>query len=187
MSSPYAARLVAEGATLEREVAFAVDVEGAGGAPALVLKGAIDLLVRWPSGAIDVVDYKLASPARGTDGRVDLARHAFQLRAYALVAARGGATDVAAAVVHLAGDGEPVFLGDGDVAAPGRTPISAGLARGFAADLGALAVRIAAARHDDRFDPVPAGRCAELGCGFVTACHGDARPAEPSPQLGLFG
>ncbi|HEY4116923.1 MAG TPA: UvrD-helicase domain-containing protein, partial [Byssovorax sp.] len=105
LSSPYAARLVAEGATLGREVAFAVDVPGRADAPALVLKGAIDLLVTWPSGAVDVVDYKLASPTRDAAGRVDLARHAFQLRAYALVAARGGAADVAAAVVHLAGDG----------------------------------------------------------------------------------
>jgi ATP-dependent helicase/nuclease subunit A len=187
LSSPYAARLVAEGATLGREVAFAVDVPGRADAPALVLKGAIDLLVTWPSGAVDVVDYKLASPTRDATGRVDLARHAFQLRAYALVAARGGAADVAAAVVHLAGDGDPVFLRPGDVAAAARAPISPALARAFAAELGALAARLAAARYEDRFEPVPAARCAELGCGFVTACHGDARSADPSPQLGLFG
>ena len=43
---------------------------------------------------------------------------------------------------------------------------------GFEEEVGALAGRVAEARHHDRFEGIARPRCVRLGCGFVAACHG---------------
>ena len=94
--------------------------------------------------------------------------------------------DVAAAAVHLFGDGRPAWLAPGDAASPTRMRLEG--TEAFARDLAALAHRFAEARHAATFDPVARPACERLGCGFVTACHGAAPQADaPAPQLDLFG
>ncbi len=182
VSGDFARSIRAGGASIAREVPFALALPapstGDGPARELVVRGAIDLVIRWPDGRVDVVDYKLAAPS------ATLERHAFQLRTYALAAARGD-VDVAAAAVHLFGDGRPAWLAEGDAVSPTRVRLEH--ADAFARDLASLAHRFATARHARAFDPVQRPTCERLGCGFVTACHGAGPSADaPAPQLDLF-
>jgi ATP-dependent helicase/nuclease subunit A len=165
LGGAYARRVAAEGA-VARELVFVMPLEGgvtAGSArttaPRCVLRGAIDLLVRWPDGSADVIDYKLTS-------HKDVAPYAFQLRTYALAAVRRlGAQRVRAGIVFLDGDAgvdEPVFLEP----APHVLALAA-----FEAELGELGTRLAEARWADRFDGVTVERCRRYQCGFLTSCH----------------
>ncbi len=148
------ARSIAEGdGRIAREVAFVLPVDDGAGR-AVSLRGSMDLVVTWPDGGVDVVDYK--SARRGdTDG------YAFQLDVYALAAhARfPGATRLRAGLAFLgAGTGEPVWRDLPDE----RT------VRAHIAGLGAGLVR---ARWNETFPRVAIDRCESIHCGFIGRCH----------------
>ena len=88
-------------AAVRREQAFVLRLVDASAAPArtLVLRGTIDLLVAWPDGSVDVVDYKRARVASAEP-------YALQLDAYTLAAQElvPGATAVRAGLLFLGGD-----------------------------------------------------------------------------------
>jgi hypothetical protein len=167
----YAKRVARAGAEVVREAPFVL-LESAGDVQ-LVLKGSIDLLVRWPDGRIDVVDYKRArGPA--------LEPHAFQLDAYTLAVRTGSATDahanaratpIRAGIVFLGGAaGEPRFRDPPDDAAVRTT-------------LASLVRRFVDARTREAFPRIARPGCRALKCGYEPLCH----PEGQGTQLGLFG
>ena len=141
------------GARIEREVAFVLPIEDREGR-AVTLRGSMDLVVVWPDGAVDVVDYK---SARGGDPE----SYAFQLDIYAL-AARERYPEAPRLRVGLsflgAGTGEPVWraLAPGDVV------------RSRVAELGA---KLITARWRDAFPRVAMDKCESIHCGFIGRCH----------------
>ena len=161
---PYAERAAAEGATLRREEPFTLSLEDGRG-HTIALRGTIDLLVAWPDGRLDVIDYKRA---RSTQPEP----YAFQLDVYAL-AARAifpTATQVRTGIVFLGGDpSEPKFR---DPAAPEATR----------RHLVTLADRLVDARHREAFPRAPLSRCKQIRCGYVSLCHPQTKPH----QLALF-
>lgn len=165
LESAYAARIREEGARVDRERAFVIELAGE---PNVLLHGTMDVLVHWPGGGVDVLDYKSTS----TEGakRKDSA-HSLQLDAYAVAASEMmPLARVRAGVVPL-GDAraEPRFRAAVDP-------------NGVRAKLAALGAELARRRRDDAFSRVALARCKELSCGFTGLCH--ARAAEP--QLSLF-
>ncbi len=162
LESEYARSVRAASAVTWRERAFVVSI--ASPAMTLTLRGAMDLVVVWPNGDVDVVDYKRARGA-------DLRSHSLQLDVYAY-AARELALDhhVRAGAVFLGEEGaEPRF----------RAPI---VPAKLEAHLLELATSIATARHDGRFPRAPEKTCHAIGCGYFTLCH----PAKEKRQLTLF-
>ncbi|HEY2518064.1 MAG TPA: UvrD-helicase domain-containing protein, partial [Polyangiaceae bacterium] len=160
LGGAYAARVAAEKAEVAREIPFVLDLTDAA-ERTITLRGAIDLLVRWRDGSIDVLDYKRA---RGASA----APHAFQLDAYAL-AARGlarGVTRVRAGIVFLGpGGGEPVWRAAGDPEARVRERVAA------------LGARLVEARWEERFPRAPLPTCIAIRCGYVKRCHPSASDA----------
>jgi hypothetical protein len=144
---------------------FVASFEAAGKPPRrLLLRGASDLRVAWPGGQIDVIAVSWGPSGAG------LGAHDLPLRAAALAAAREGPETTARAGV--------LFLGSGpDVAwLPGSGPhgvLTEEEHAAFEADVGALAGRLAEARHHGSFEGIARARCLRLGCGFVAACHGE--------------
>lgn len=166
LDGPYAARVRAAGAVLHREAPFVLPVplgEASGAArPELALRGVMDLCVEWPDGSIDVVDYKRSRP------RTDLSPYEFQLRAYALAAARSAKTGVRAGILFLGSGVEPLFLTGGG----GEALLGADDHDRFEAEIAEVAERLLAAQWADRWDGVTVDRCKAMHCGFVVACHG---------------
>jgi ATP-dependent helicase/nuclease subunit A len=161
-TSPYAVAL--SGARVSRERPFVLPVEEDG--HTLALRGTIDLLVEWPDGNVDVIDYKRA---RGKNP----ASYAFQLDAYALAARMffPEAKVIRTGIVFLGGDAsEPRWSEPAD---PERTRKT----------LFRLASRLIESRQSETFPRVPIARCKELRCGYASLCH----PAPRARQLGLFG
>ncbi|MEZ4259238.1 MAG: UvrD-helicase domain-containing protein [Polyangiaceae bacterium] len=156
LTGSYARRVAEAGAAVSREVAFVLTLVDAD-ARELVLHGSMDLVVTWPDGAVDVVDYK---SARGAKGEGASAPYAFQLDVYAEAARR--TFDVAAPRVGLAflgGDpGEPVWHTPSDGAA-------------LSARLTALAAALSTARWTSDFPREPLDRCDAITCGFIGRCH----------------
>ena len=156
----YAQALAQSGAELRREVDFVLAVDDAQGR-SVVLRGSMDLVVVWPNGAVDVVDYK---SARG--GAEDA--HAFQLDVYAL-AARAmfpGAPRLRAGLVYLGGAsaaGEPSWRTLGNEAE-------------LRARLAGLGDRLVRARWGGEFPRVDLERCEAIYCGFIGRCHGSLAP-----------
>ncbi len=164
LESDYARAVRDGGARVFRERAFVARVVS----PELTvtLRGAMDLVVVWPNGDVDVVDYKRA---RGPDTRP----HALQLDVYALAAARDfpEAGRVRAGAVFLGGEAapEPRFR-------PAIAPPK------LEAHLVTLAENLLAARRTSRFARAPQRTCHAIGCGYFTLCH----PAKEKRQLALF-
>lgn len=130
-------------------VAPPAPAEMSGGAPALVVKATLDLLVELADGSLHVIDYKRA---RGGTGAA--ARYGPQLSLYraAVESARGKAPLVG--LVNLLGDTEePEWLSP--------PPF----------DAGAVAAAFLAARASDAWPGVPEPECRAVHCGFVTSCH----------------
>ncbi|HYG67714.1 MAG TPA: UvrD-helicase domain-containing protein [Anaeromyxobacteraceae bacterium] len=158
-------RLLADAARegrLRREVPFTLRVDGAGGAPACYLVGALDALVdeRRGGGRL-VVDFKYAVPRAGAAERYRL-----QLLAYALATGRASpGARLRTRLQFLRGDHRAVD------AAP-----DAGALAAFAAEAPALAW--GAFRGDGEQPPGALGRdaarCRAEGCGFVSRCFPDA-------------
>ena len=140
-------------ARIEREVAFVLPIEDLEGR-AVTLRGSMDLVVVWPDGAVDVVDYKSARSG-------DPESYAFQLDIYAL-AARDRYPEATSLRVGLsflgAGTGEPVWrpLAPGDV---------------VRSRVGELGAKLIAARWRDAFPRVPIAKCESIHCGFIGRCH----------------
>ncbi len=162
LSGAYASRIAAQKAEVRRDVPFVIDLP----APddrAITLRGAIDLLVRWKDGSIDVIDYK-----RARTPSVDA--HALELEAFALAARSRfpAASRVRAGVVFLAGGGEdPVWRGSGPSGE-----------EGFAAQIASLGARLVEARWADRFPRVPIAVCQAIRCGYVALCHPEVSAIE---------
>lgn len=149
VDSEYARSVAAGGAVLRREHPFVLRVRGAG--LELVLGGTMDLLVEWPNGRLDVVDYKRAVGP-------DLEPYAFQLDVYRLAALARG-PEVRAGIVFLGGaTQEPLW----------RTPFEA---HALEHELLALAARLAAARASGVFPRVAVPVCEAIHCGFIRRCH----------------
>jgi ATP-dependent helicase/nuclease subunit A len=154
LSGSYAARVRDAGAARYREEPFVVAIARPEGT--LNLRGTIDLLVAFPDGSAEIVDYKSAWQDNAADPT-------FQLRAYALAAH------------HLYGLA-PIRVGVLDLGSTDPTPSFSSLERGpltaFADHVASLRGPFLAARSSDRFPGVPRARCEQLGCGFLAACHG---------------
>lgn len=161
LGGAYARSLRTEGATITRERAFVCSTSGDS---ALSLRGAMDLVARFPDGSIDVIDYKHAR------ARKDLAPYDFQLRAYAWVmATRAPGAGVRAGALFLGDAEEPVMLpGDAEGGA-----LSAAQHQAFERELQRLGARLSEARAEGRWSAQPLEQCRALRCGFVTACHRD--------------
>jgi len=161
----YAGRIVSEGGVLLREQPFLLTLRDEMDRSVL-LRGAIDLLVSWPDGSVDVVDYKRA---RGPDAEA----HSFQLDVYALAAREmfPQAKALRAGIVFLGGDpSEPSWHPLPDVEIVRRRIVA----------LGAKAVL---ARWSGDFPRAPISTCKKIHCGYVTLCH----PKQTArPQLDLF-
>ena len=156
LRSVYARRIGQQRATIDRERAFVIPLEG------LLLKGSIDLVVRWPDGSVDVIDYKRArGPA--------IEPHAFQLDAYAFAVAKDGVQKVRAGIVFLGGSPEPRFRAAQNEATTKRFLV-------------ALAKRLQAARAADRFPRIEKTGCRAIRCGYEALCH----PPGGGAQLELF-
>ncbi len=154
LTGAYAKEVAASGAKIAREVPFVLPVPDEEGRE-VVLRGNMDLVVTWPDGSVDVVDYKSARSG-------ETAPYAFQLDVYAL-AARAGADvpRLRAGLVFLGGAaGRPVWR---DL--PTAEEIRARLAR--------LGDRLVEARWNDRFPRVALDRCEAITCGFIGRCHAD--------------
>jgi ATP-dependent helicase/nuclease subunit A len=116
----------------------------------LVLRAAVDLRVDHGEGRVDLLAVHPGRP------RSPIAGIVFALRAAALALPEA---QVRIGVIFLGGASEePVWL---EAADPAR----------FAKELGALGVKLAEARYEDRWEAVPAAACRKAGCGFVGACH----------------
>jgi ATP-dependent helicase/nuclease subunit A len=153
LGSEYATRAARDSARVSREHAFVMDVDGGEGR-AVWLRGTIDLLVLWPDGSVDVLDYKRA---RGPS----VAPYAFQLGVYALAAQRvaGAGAAVRAGVVFLGGPrAEPAWLPavDGDR---------------LRAEISTLGARLVEARWSGSFPRATIDVCRSIGCGYVRHCH----------------
>jgi ATP-dependent helicase/nuclease subunit A len=159
-------RTVAEhGASLTRELPFVLPVMDGEGRT-VTLRGSMDLVVEWPDGAVDVVDYK---SARGGSGSAD--GYAFQLDVYAL-AARARFPDaprVRAGLSFLGGgSGEPVWR---DLPSE----------REIRARISSLGAELVAARWRSSFPRVAIERCEKIHCGFIGRCHPN-RSAPPAVE-----
>jgi hypothetical protein len=110
--------------------------------------------VRWPDGAVDVVDYKSARSG-------DPEGYAFQLDVYAL-AARARypeAGRLRAGLAFLgAGTGEPTWR-----ELPAEDAVRTRIAK--------LGGELVAARWSDAFPRVELAKCEAIYCGFIGRCH----------------
>ena len=180
LMSDYARRVTALGASIHREVPFVLELDagvrgqnveragaGSGDARGTVgLRGAIDLVVDWPNGEVDVLDYKRA---RGPSPEP----YALQLDVYALATSRWLGRPVTRTGIVFLGSGkasEPVFR---------KAPRPAELE----AMLVGLVERLRESRWSGEFLREPMTTCSRIRCGYVGLCH----PKTPLVQLGLFG
>jgi ATP-dependent helicase/nuclease subunit A len=165
LRSEYATRVRDEGAEVVRERPFVLSLEAAD--KTVLLRGTIDVLVRWPDGSVDVVDYKRAAVPSAEP-------YAFQLDAYVLAAhaLEPHARVVRAGLVFLGGAAaEPIWKASSEVA----------VVRGRIA---ALAAALVEARWANVFPRVEPARCDKVRCGYAGLCY----PAREGPrQLSLFG
>jgi ATP-dependent helicase/nuclease subunit A len=168
LGGAYAREVAAAGGALAREEPFVLHVQAGSGSDAedaadtsrhVVLRGTIDLVVVWPSGDVDVLDYK---SARGPDA----APYAFQLDVYAHAARARFARHGTGALGGRLRTGI-LFLG-GDAGSPGwRDPSAPADVERRLARLGTDLVE---ARWRDEFPPASRAVCDELHCGFRLAC-----------------
>lgn len=159
----YAKRVATEGGEVRREVAFVLEVVDPNDRR-VVLRGSMDLVVVWPDGTVDVVDYKSGRGRRTIEGEATDAAgvYAFQLDVYAL-AARALHPSAPSVRVGL------VFLGGGDAEPVWRDVRDEAAFRAHVADLGD---RLVSARVSGIFPRVSLDRCESIYCGHIGRCHG---------------
>jgi ATP-dependent helicase/nuclease subunit A len=153
LDTRYTRAIAEQRATITREVAFVLPIHDDAGR-AVTLRGSMDLVVAWPDGSVDVVDYK---SSRGGDTD----HYAFQLDVYALAARARfpDATNLRAGLSFLGGgSGEPVWR-----ELPSESAVRSRITR-----LGADLFR---ARWLDAFPRVEIERCESIHCGFIGRCH----------------
>jgi hypothetical protein len=158
--SGYARAIAEANAELRREVAFVLGVDDEAGRT-VTLRGSMDLVVVWPDGNVDIVDYK--SARSGAEGA-----YAFQLDVYAL-AARAmfpASGRLRAGLVYLGGassSGEPSWR-----SLPAESEVRTRIA--------AMGDRLVRARWGGSFARVALDRCEAIHCGFIGRCHASAAP-----------
>jgi ATP-dependent helicase/nuclease subunit A len=160
LGGSYARAIADRGAELQREVDFVLAVDDAEGR-SVVLRGSMDLVVVWPDGAVDVVDYK--SARGGAEGA-----YGFQLDVYALAARASfpGAPRLRAGLVYLGGTsaaGEPIWR-----SLPDEADLRARLA--------SMGDRLVRSRWSGAFPRVSLDRCEAIHCGFIGRCHASTAP-----------
>jgi ATP-dependent helicase/nuclease subunit A len=170
LRTAYASRASRQGATLGRERPFVLRLHDREGRT-LVLRGTVDLLVSWPDGSVDVIDYKRARVANAEP-------YGLQLDAYVLAAGElaPGAKAVRAGLVFLgSGSPEPIW----------RAATDPGTLRERLASLGE---RLVEARWRESFAHVEQARCEAIRCGYVELCHPSSAEGETRTpkQLLLF-
>ncbi len=152
LTSAYAHALRERGATLLREEPFLLHVKAKDDETAVLLRGTMDLVVRFPDGETHVLDYKRARGPRAEP-------YAFQLDVYALAAFEAFGVMPKTAVVFLGGKShEPTFV----------VPRAAEVVR---AELLSLGQRLTNARLTDDYPRVPVESCHAIVCGYVGRCH----------------
>jgi ATP-dependent helicase/nuclease subunit A len=162
LRSEYALRIVTE-AEIVREHAFVVTLSSP--VISVTLRGAMDLVVRWPNGDVDIIDYK---SARGPDERP----HGLQLDVYAWAIRREGATGrVRSGAMFLGGEGpcEPRF----------RAPVAPAKLEARLLELGE---RLDVSRDAASLPRARPKTCHAIGCGYFSLCH----PPAENRQLLLF-
>lgn len=159
----YAGEVAAKGGDPRREVSFVLSAADAEGR-AVVLRGSMDLVVVWPDGSVDVVDYKSgrnASSESPDKAPTTSGAYAFQLDVYTL-AVRSlfpEATRVRAGLAYLGGGvAEPVWR-----ELPDEATVRARLA--------GLGDQLMEARWAEHFPRVALDRCEAIYCGFIGRCH----------------
>jgi ATP-dependent exoDNAse (exonuclease V) beta subunit len=175
LAGPTGRDLLARADGVRRELPFLFAPRGEG--PRLLVKGQIDLVLEDPAGVV-VLDYKLARK-RGAQAPA----YAFQIGVYAAAARALFGKPVRAGLIYLL-DKQPGAelrrFSDDDLDA-------------IEARLAALGARLAEVRRLAVFPRIERPACEQLGCGYVTRCHGAAPPSSehgPSKkgkQLTLFG
>jgi ATP-dependent helicase/nuclease subunit A len=166
LRSGYAQGIAQQGAQVWREQPFVLRLADREGR-AVLLRGTVDLLVSWPDGSVDVVDYKRARVASAEP-------YGLQLDAYVLAADElvPGASNVRAGLVFLgSASPEPIWR----VSARPET---------VREQLASLGARLVEARWREVFPPVERRRCDAIRCGYVGLCHPEGGK---SSQLSLFG
>ena len=153
LTGAYAKRVGEAGAEVLREQPFVLSIPDAEGRT-IALRGSIDLLVVWPDGRADIIDYKRA---RGPSAEP----YAFQLDVYQLAAESMLPTEtrIRAGIIFLGGDAaEPMWC----------TQVRSEDVR---ARLGALGAQLVRARWTETFPRVEPPRCRAIHCGFMSLCH----------------
>lgn len=151
----FAQSTAAAGAERKREVAFVLVLKGSEGRE-VILRGSMDLVVVWPNGAVDVIDYKSAR-----SGSEDA--YGFQLDVYAL-AARSlfpSAPSFRVGLIYLGGASaseEPVWR---------SLPVEANVHK----HITELGDRLARARFTREFPRTELRNCERIYCGFIGRCH----------------
>lgn len=151
-NTPFAREFAASPLRVHRELPFALRL---GGAPDLVLRGQIDLVVERDDELL-VIDYKTSLKQEDP-----LLPHRLQLHCYALAAAR------------FFGDNRPirvgvVFLRDASLAPVFSDPVDL---RALARPLLLATSQLAEAQRDVRWPGRPRDVCVSLGCGHIGRCH----------------
>lgn len=168
LDGPYARRARAEGAAILGDEAFTLGVEpaivGQKQGARLSVRWAIDLVVDFPDGTVDVIELRRARP------RADLGPYELVLRVDALALHRRlPDRPIRAGVLFLGANLEPSW----QTAQGERGAISAEEHARFEQGLGWLAQRFAEARGSERWEPVAVESCRRLRCGFIEVCHGE--------------
>lgn len=152
LGSAYARALRERRATLLREEPFLLHVKGEESGPSVLLRGTMDLTVRFPDGETHVLDYKRARGPRAEP-------YAFQLDVYALAAFEAFGVMPKTAIVFLGGTShEPTFV----------TPRAPEAVR---RELLSLGQRLSLARLTEDYPRVPVESCHAIVCGYVGRCH----------------
>ena len=149
LQSPYAQSIPAGGGRLDRELAFSLRRDFAAGSVLIV--GSIDLVVHWPNGTADVLDYK-----RSALHSIERYRTQVALYRQALLAAQPAA-EVRAGLWSLLGDAPHFFTTD--ETAHATAEIDEALPRFIET----------APSPDTERQPEP--YCQRIRCGFRPRCH----------------
>jgi ATP-dependent helicase/nuclease subunit A len=163
----YAVQIARAGAQIAREVPFVLRVPDAEGRT-LVLRGSMDLLVRWPDGSVEVVDYKRA---RGPSPEP----YAFQLDVYLLAAKQASpeGSKMRAGIVFLGGDAaQPIWRPAPDL-------------KGVEERLCRLGLDLMVARWTETFPRASQETCRAIRCGYFHSCYPDTKSGERQLSLPL--
>lgn len=168
LQSDYAARVRTRSARVDRELELNLVVtlpealpQGSqlelfapgGRTTRALVKATLDLVVSYPDGAVEVIDYKRARGEKGGIKGQEL--HRIQLSTYSQAVARAlNAQKIRTGLVHLLGD------------SPGPEWITT-RPTALAESLAGLVER----RYSGEYPPVALARCQLARCGFLPVCH----------------